>query len=437
MKVTVETISPVKRALVVEVEADVVGKEFASAYAELSRSVKIAGFRQGKAPLPLLEKRYHQEIADDVVRRLVPHFYEEAVKEAGLAPVQLPTIDQLTIGKDAPLSFRATVEVRPPVALQPYQDLPVVRRPVVVTDADVTAAVDALRQRHAQLEVCADDHAVAEGDYAVIDFEGTVDGQPLADSGAKGYLVHVGGHAILPELETALIGRRKGERFETSVSFPPDHHAARFAGRLVVFHVAVIDVKRQVLPPLDDEFAKDLGADTLDALRAKIRAELERRRRDEQQAEEKRALLTVLLDRHQVELPPSLVRREADLVRERIARHLDAAGAMAGGPGIEPEALDREAVSAAEERVKGDLLLEAIAEREGLTVGPEEIDQEVERLAKEARSNVQEVRRLLAGESGAFTGLRATLLREKTLDWLHTRAKFREEEGAAGGQEPK
>lgn len=433
MKVTVETISPVKRALVVEVEADVVEKEFASAYAELSRSVKIAGFRQGKAPLPLLEKRYHQEIADDVVRRLVPRFYEEAVKEAGLAPVQLPEIEQLTIGKDAPLSFRATVEVRPSVALQPYHDLPVVRRPVVVTDADVAAAVDALRQRHAQLEACADDHAVGEGDYAVIDFEGTVDGQPLADGGAKGYLVHVGGRAILPELETALIGRRKGERFETSVSFPPDHHAARFAGRLVVFHVAVIDVKRQVLPPLDDEFAKDLSVDTLDALRTKIRAELDRRRRDEQQAEEKRALLKVLLDRHQVELPPSLVRREADLVRERIARHLEAADA----PGIEPEALDREAVSAAEERVKGDLLLEAIAEREGLTVGQEEIDREVERLAKEAGSNAQEVRRLLAGESGAFTGLRATLLREKTLDWLHARAKFREEEGAAGGQEPR
>ncbi len=433
MKVTVETISPVKRALVVEVEADVVEKEFASAYAELSRSVKIAGFRQGKAPLPLLEKRYHQEIADDVVRRLVPRFYEEAVKEAGLAPVQLPEIEQLTIGKDAPLSFRATVEVRPSVALQPYHDLPVVRRPVIVTDADVAAAVDALRQRHAQLEACADDHAVAEGDYAVIDFEGTVDGQPLADSGAKGYLVHVGGRAILPELETALIGRRKGERFETSVSFPPDHHAARFAGRLVVFHAAVIDVKRQVLPPLDDEFAKDLSADTLDALRTKIRAELDRRRRDEQQAQEKRALLKVLLDRHQVELPPSLVRREADLVRERIAHHIEAADA----PGIEPEALDREAVSAAEERVKGDLLLEAIAEREGLTVGQEEIDREVERLAKEARSNAQEVRRLLAGESGAFTGLRATLLREKTLDWLHARAKFREEEGAAGGQEPR
>ncbi len=435
MKVAVETISPVKRTLSVEVESDVVGVEFASAYADLSRRVKIAGFRAGKVPLALLEKRYHREVVDDVVRRLVPRFYEEAVREAGLVPVQLPTIEDVSISKDTPLSFRATVEVRPEIALQPYQGLPLARGVLEILDTQVDAALDALRHRQSQLEALPEDHALANDEYAVIDFEGVVDGRPLADSGAKGYLVHVGANAILPELDAALAGRRKGERFETPVSFPSDHHNARLAGRLVTFHVTVIDLKRRVLPALDDEFAKDLGLATLDALRAKIREDLGRRQREEQRLEERRTLLKALLDQHQVELPPSLVQRETALVRERLVRHLAEAGGDSSASGLDREVLERQAATVAEERVKGDLVLEAIAEREHLVVDQVEIDQEVARLARETKSNVEEVRKLLAGESGAFVGLRATLLREKTLDWLHARASVREEERSTGGQE--
>jgi trigger factor len=124
MKVSIENLTPVKRALSVEVESSVVGDEFTSAYAELARRVKVAGFRQGKVPLAVLEKRFHREVTDDVVSRLVPKFYDQAIKDAGLTPVQLPTIEELSVSKDAPLVFRAVVEVRPVIALQPYTALP-------------------------------------------------------------------------------------------------------------------------------------------------------------------------------------------------------------------------------------------------------------------------------------------------------------------------
>jgi trigger factor len=434
MKVEVETISPVKRTLLVEVGSDIVGLEFASAYADLSRRVKISGFRPGKVPLAILEKRYHQEIADDVVRRLVPRFYEEAVKEVGLIPVQLPTIEHVSVAKDAPLSFRATVEVRPPISLQPYRDLPLVRGPIVVTDAEVSAVLDSLRQRQGQLEGLPDDHAVGNDDYVVIDFEGAVDGQPVAETGAKGYLAHIGAKALVPEIEAALEGRRKGDRFETNVPFPSDHRNARLAGRVVTFQIAVVDVKRQVLPELDDDFAKDFGVESLSSLRVTIREDVERRKREEQRLEERRALLNTLLERHQVELPPSLVQREAALVRDRITRHFQTSGGDV--PGVEADTLRQQAERVAEERVKGDLLLEAIAEREGLQVEDGEIEREVARLARDAKSSVREVRKLLAGESGTFGGLRATLLREKTLDWLHAQAQIREEEGSTSGQRP-
>lgn len=437
MKIAVETLSPVKRALSIEVEPAVVGHEFASAYAELARRVKVAGFRPGKVPLAVLEKRFHREVVDDVVKRLVPRCYEQAVKEAGLVPVQLPMIEQLSVAKDAPLSFRAVVEVRPTIALQPYRGLPLRRRRVEVAGAEVDEAIEALRVRQAELVDAGTDHPVAEGDFAVIDYDGEVDGKPLPDSSVKGYLVRVGAKSVLPEIESALVGRRKGDRVEVVVVFPADHPTTRLAGQRVLFRVSVVEVRQRVLPALDDEFAKDLGVESLAALRERVRSEIGRRKQAEQRAEERRAILKTLADRHQVDLPPSLVQREAELLKERVAHHLEAAQ---GRPvaGADAEALARQAVSAAEERVKGDLLLEAIADRESLGVNEDEIEREVRRLAAETRSDVKEMRQLLAGESGDFMGLRATLRREKAVEWLIEHADIvMEEDGSTGGQEPK
>ena len=436
MKVSVETLSPVKRTLSVEVGAESVEREFVSAYAELGRRVKVPGFRRGRVPMGLLESRFSQEIEGDVVRRLVPQAYEEAIKEAGLTPVQLPTIEHVSVKRDSPLSFTATVEVRPFIELKSYVGLPLARPVVRVSDEDVSKLVEELRERHAQLESLPDDHSVVQGDYVVMDFEGRVDGRPLADASAKAYLVHVGSGAIMPELDAALIGRRKGDRFETQVTLPSDHSNRQLAGRAVLFQIDVVDIKRKVLPGLDDEFAKDLGMgiESLDLLRGKLREELERRRREVQRIEERRALLKLMLDQHEVALPPSLVLREAELMRDRIRRHLES---EPQGPDL--EALDQQANQAAEERVKGDLLLEAIAEREHIEVDQTEIERELERLARETRSSVHEVRKLVAGESGNFVGLRATLLREKTLDWLHARAEISEtmeEDGPTAGLKP-
>ena len=436
MKVSVETLSPVKRTLSVEVGAETVKREFASAYADLSRRVKVPGFRPGRVPLALLESRYSKEIEDDVVRRLIPRAYEEAIKEAGLTPVQLPTIEHVSVKRDSALSFVASVEVRPLIELKSYVGLSLTRRVVKVSDEDVSQAVEALRERHSQLEGLPDDRAVVQGDYVVMDFEGRIGGHPLPDASAKAYLVHVGSGAIMPELDAALVGRRKGDRFDTNVTFPSDHPTQQLAGRAVVFQIDVVDVKRKVLPELDDEFAKDLGVgiDSLAHLRAKLRDELERRQREAQRSEERHSVLKLLLEQHEVALPPSLVQREAELMRDRIRRHLKSEPQAS-----DLQALDQQATQAAEERVKGDLVLEAIADREHLEVDQIEIEREVERLARETQSPLHEVRKLVAGESGTFAGLRATLLREKTLDWLHACAnitEITEEEGRTAGLKP-
>lgn len=437
MKVSIENLTPVKRALSVEIESSVVDDEFASAYAELARRVKVAGFRPGKVPLAVLEKRYYREVTDDVVSRLVPKFYDQAIRDAGLTPVQLPTIEQLSVSRDAPLVFRAVVEVRPVIALQPYTALPLARRRVVVEATEIDAALESLRLRQAELVSTPEDHAIADGDFAVIDFEGFVDEKPLPESGAKAYVVHVGEKSLLPEIEAALGGRRKGDQVNAEVIFPADHHNARLADQRVLFRVNVVDVKQRVLPVLDDELAKDIGMESLVALRERVKSELTRRKESDQRTEERRAVLKILTDRHQIDLPPSLVQREAALLRERAERHLHAAAQGRPVPGLDTDALNREAETAAGERVKGDLLLEAIADKEGLNVESDEIEHQVQRLAAETRTDPREMRRMLAGESGQFGGLRATLLREKALDWLIEHADLREEDGSTSGQEPR
>jgi len=435
MKLSIETLSPVKRALSIEIEPSVVGREFDAAYSELGRRAKVPGFRPGKIPLPVLEKRFQREVTDDVVQRLVPRFYEQALKDAGLVPVQLPTIEGLSIAKDAPLSFRAVVEVRPDVTLQPYQGLPLTRRRVAVTDAEVGEALERVRLRQAELVSYDDAHPIAEGDFAVVDFEGASDGQPLPGASASGYLVHVGEQSVIPEIDAALRGHCKGDHLETEVSFPADYQSPQVAGRRVLFRITVGDVKQRVLPALDDELAKDLGLASLEALRERVRTEIDARNKADQRAEERGAMVKLLNDRHQVDLPPSLVQREAAALRERMERHLGHTEQGSATPKGEGDAIQKEILGAAEGRVKGDLLLEAIAEREGLSVGMDEIEREVQRLAAQTRSDIREVRQLLAGESGEFVGLRATIRREKMLDWLIDHADIREEDGSTTGQE--
>jgi trigger factor len=437
MKLSIETLSPVKRALSIEIESSVVGREFAAAYTELGRRAKIPGFRPGKVPLPVLEKRFEREVTDDVVQRLVPRFYEQALKDARLVPVQLPTIEGLSIAKNAPLSFRAVVEVRPEVALQPYQGLSLTRRRVAVTDAEVAEALESIRLRQAELVSYADAHPIAEGDFAVVDFEGSADGQPLPGASATGYLVHVGERSVVPEIDAALRGHCKGDRFETEVTFPAEDQSPQVAGRRVLFRITVGDVKQRVLPALDDELAKDLGLASLDDLRERVRTEITARKKAEQRAEERSAIVRLLNERHQVDLPPSLVQRETAALRDRMERHLGRAAPGLEAPEGPGDAIQNEIKSAAEERVKGDLLLEAIADREGLGVGMDEIEREVQRIASQTRSDIREVRKLLAGESGEFVGLRATIRREKTMDWLIDHADIREEDGSTTGQEPR
>ncbi|MFN3681925.1 MAG: trigger factor, partial [Nitrospira sp.] len=283
MKLEMTELGPMKRALKIEVPAEEVTKRLAKAYGELNRQVHIPGFRPGKAPLALLEKRFAKTVEENVIRALVPDFYERAVKEAGISPVmvEIQPLDRTTIKKDAPFTFTATVEIKPTFELRGYKapDALVLKRdPRTVTDEQVNRAIEVLREQQARLEAAPAGTLLAEGDYVVITLEGFLDGQPLEGTRKENQLHRVGSKATVLgiDIDSHLLGKGEGEVVEIAQSYPPSHPDARVAGRTVTFRLCINAIKQKKLPPIDDEFAKDCGPyASLQELKDKLRGEME------------------------------------------------------------------------------------------------------------------------------------------------------------------
>jgi len=233
VKVAVEEISSVKKSLKIEVPEEVVTKELESAYTDLNQRVRIPGFRPGKAPRSLLEQRFRSSVEEDVIRKLVPDYYQKALKETGLRPVDLPTIEKIEMKKNAPLSFTAMVEITPPISLAAVTGLKVERPKMEVTALEVEKALESLREQQAQLTACPEGHRIAEKDFVLLDFEGTMDGRPLESGSRQNQPVQIGSHTMIPGFEEQLINHLRGDRVKVQTSFPKDYPKAELAGRPV------------------------------------------------------------------------------------------------------------------------------------------------------------------------------------------------------------
>ncbi|MGC1852009.1 MAG: trigger factor, partial [Solirubrobacterales bacterium] len=266
MKMEVTELGPMKRALKIEVPADEVTQRFARAYVELNRQVNIPGFRPGKAPLALLEKRYAKTVEEDVIRSLVPDFYDKAVRQAGIVPVlvEIPPLDRVKIKKDEPFTFTATVEIKPTIELRDYKaPSPLSLKPDkrTVTDEQLDRGLEVLREQQARLEAAPAGHTIVDGDYIVLDVHGALDGAPLEGTKKEGQLHKVGSHASVLglEIDSHVGGKKEGDELEISQPYPASHPDPRVAGKTVIFTLTIRSVKEKKLPALDDEFAKDCG----------------------------------------------------------------------------------------------------------------------------------------------------------------------------------
>lgn len=437
MKLEMTELGPMKRALKIEVPADEVNLRFVRAYSELNRQVHIPGFRAGKAPLQLLEKRYAKTVEEDVIRGLVPDYYDRAIRQAGIVPVlvEIPPLERVKVKKDMPFSFTATVEIKPTIELRDYKapnPISLKQDHRTVTDEQVEKAIGVLREQMAQLHPTPEGTALSEGDYAVLNVVGTLDGNHLEGTTKEGHLHKMGSHASVlgVDIESHLVGKHEGETITIPQAYPATHPDARVAGKTVMFLCTIQSVKRKVLPALDDEFAKDCGPyQSLQEIRDKLRAEMERALKKDIEDAYKDTILKRLAETHHFELPGTLVERELSaMVRQQLqARqhksHDSSDVSPADSRADDVTKLQSDYRPEAERRVKVGLILEALAAKEGISVTNEDLNHEIGRLAAEVKLSVDEVRRMIqAGGKETLDDLQARILADKALDFVYRHA---------------
>lgn len=434
MKLEVTELGPVKRAIKIEVPEDVVNQEFDRVYTDLKRQARIPGFRPGKAPVAMLEKRYAKAVEQDVIQRLVPTYYQMAIQEAGVSPVlvDMPPLERMKANRNTSLTFTATVEIKPPIDIRDYRPPnPISLKPDsrAITDQDVDHALERFREQQSRLEAAPAGTLLAEGLYAVVTIEGMLDGEPVEGSKKESHLHKVGSQEPVLGLpiDDVLVGKQEGDQAEIQQDYAATHPDARLAGNVVTFHVAILGVKQKILPPLDDEFAKDCGAyDTLEALKDKIRSELESVLKRDVEEGYKDQIMERLLAMHHFDLPEALVEREIrTLVRQRLIeeqRKKDGKFSMNDQIQMEEEAkrIQQEVAPGAQKRVKLGLVLEAIADKEGVSVSEEEIQEEFAKLARGLQVPLDDIRKMVeSGGESSRQEFEDRIRAEKTLQLVY------------------
>jgi len=402
MKINVETTSPIERKLTIEVPAERVDRELEKAYVQLGRRVKLRGFRPGHVPRGVLVRNFRGEVEREVVEKLVSGTFLEAAEAEGVEAVAPPSVSleaALTEGKD--FKYTATVEVKPVVVAKDYKGLSVTRRAAAVGDAEVDAELAKLQDSYARLVETGGRDVAQDGDFAVIDHEGTIGGLPFDGGKAEGVTVKVGQGKVEEGFIAALVGKKVGETAEFEEPFPADHRSEQLRGKVAHMKVVLKGLKVRQLAALDDGLAASVGIEgvaTLDQLKARIRADLGKREAKRAEAELKDALIKAALEKNSFEVPPSMVERAIDAMLEGTMERFARMGVDVSQLDLDVARLRGDLREQAQLQVRGSLLLEAVAQAEQLQVTEEDLQAELTRMADELGVPVQKAQQQMRGK---------------------------------------
>lgn len=420
MKVAVEELEACKRRLQVEAPPDLVLQAWEEAYGRVSRQARLPGFRKGHVPRNLVKLHFADEVRREVAQRLIPQVYRQALAETKLHPVEDPDFHDVTLEEGSPLKFTAVVEIKPAISLGEYTGATVKHSPVAVTDEDVQKTLEHFREQHAEFRSV--ERAAAAEDLVIMDYTLTPEG--MEPKSEQGYAFLVGSQAVLAEIDEAVVGLTAGGEREIPVRFPDDHRREDLRGKSGVAKVRVAEVKEKALPPLDDEFAKHLGEyATLDEVKAAVRKELEAQRERESRRELEEKIVDALLARHDFQVPEAMVLRQVAHLIEHARERLRRQGVDPDQVKWDYDKLAQDLRPGALRAVRRALLLEAIAEKEGLTPSDADLEAEVEKIAQASQRPAPAIRRLLE-RSGDLEALRVSLREARTLDSLIQHARI-------------
>jgi trigger factor len=429
MKIDLDELSPVQRRIRVELPADEVAIELSRAYQDLGRRVRIKGFRAGKAPRSVLQGIYGDEIKGQVRSHLVEQSLGEVIKDRGLQIVSRPEIDAAELEEGRGFSFSAVFEVKPEFEIKNYVGIEVERVLLSITDDQVREALKRLQESHARLEPVTDREQVERGDFIAVDFDGLVDGKPFSGGKGENYLLEVGGGQALPQFEDSLIGGTRGEQKSIQVNYPQEYGNRELAGRSAEFTVVIREIKRKVLPALDDEFAKDHGeCSSLKELESVLRGRLQAELQQIQQEELKEQILNRLIEAHSFTPPSAMIERQVRYLMERNPSAARREGRADTAPTTEET---RKAIEGrALRQVQATLLVEKISVLESVTVSDDEVRERIDNLVRAAGERAKTVREVYSRPE-AREDLRAQMVFERTLDFLLERATIKEPDGGA------
>ena len=423
MKTEFIDVSDTQKNLVVEIPSAVVDAEIDKIARDYSKAARIPGFRPGKVPAKVVRQRFRDQILHDVAHGLIPRAVDEALRERGVEPVDTPDIKDVVVEEGQPLKFTATFETVPPIDPGNYSSLTLTERSNAVEDSAVEQALSQLRERAARYEPV-DTRAVQLGDSVLLDLERTAAGESGEAQTDKhdGVSVDIGAPANPPGFDQALIGLSTGDRKAFDVTYPADYTIEELAGTTVKYEVSVKAIRKRVVPALDDEFAKDMGSfDNLEALRARVRQDLEHEAMHENEREMRGELLKQLATRMTADVPVSLVEREVDRRVEEFVRRLIEQQVDPMRTNINWEEFRERQREAASEAVKSALVLDEIARRETISVSDADADEEIAGYAERTGRTAAAVRARLEKEGGLgriYAGIR----RERTVAFLLSRA---------------
>jgi trigger factor len=437
MKTEFIDVSDTQKNLVVEIPSTVVDAEIDKVARDYSKAARVPGFRPGKVPAKVVRQRFRDQILHDVAHGLIPRAVDEALRERGVEPVDTPDIRDVVVEEGQPLKFTATFETVPPIEPGEYATITIHQKSAAVPETDVDEALNNLRERGARYEPVVG-RGIEKGDSVVMDLVRTAyarqeeplvviageeppRGEPQTDK-HEGVTVEIGAPANPPGFDDQLMGVREGVDKTFDVKYPPDYAIQELAGTTVTYLVHVKAIRQRVVPALDDEFAKDLGEfENLDALRARVRADLEHEAKHEAEREARSELLKQLASRVTFEVPGSLLDREIDRRMEEFVRRLMDQNIDPMKVNVNWEEFREKQRDAASEAVRSALALDEVARREHIAATEEDVNAEVERYAERSGRTAAAVRATLEKEGGIarlYSGLR----REKTVDFLLSKA---------------
>ena len=386
MSVQVENLEKNMVKLTIEVAEDKVAEALKAAYNKQKNKISIPGFRKGKVPMAMVEKMYGPEIFyEDAANIMMQEAYPAAIDESGVDIVSQPTVDVVQLEKGKPFIFTAEVAKRPEVKLGKYNGVTVTKIDTSVSDEEVAEALERERNNNART-VTVTDRPVAEGDTAVIDYEGFVDGVAFEGGKGENHPLEIGSHSFIDTFEDQLVGKNAGDEVDVNVTFPEQYQAAELAGKPALFKVKIHEVKAKELPELNDEFAQDASEfDTLEEYKADLKKRLEEQKENDAKRTKEDEAIQKIIDKSSMDIPEAMLDTQCENMINEFAQRIAQSGLSMEQymqfSGLTLDKLKEQVRPEAETRIKSSLVLEQIAKDENIEVTDDEINAEVEKMA--------------------------------------------------------